>query len=82
MKDAKHDEPGIGHQLGDLADAADVLDAVGIGEAQIAVEAVADIVAVEQDRVAPRRVKLLLQQIGDGRFARAGEAGEPQHAGF
>jgi len=31
------DQPGVGNQLGDLADAADVLDPVGLGEAEILV---------------------------------------------
>ena len=48
----QHDQAGIDEQLGRLADAADVLHPVGIGEAEIAVEAVADIVAVEQIGVA------------------------------
>ena len=51
---AEHDQAGIDEQLRHLADAADVLDAVGIGEAEVAVEAVADIVAVEQHGVARR----------------------------
>ena len=48
MNDDQHDQPGIDHQLGDLGDAADVLDAVGVGEAEVLVQAVADVVAVEQ----------------------------------
>ena len=32
---AQHDQPGIGHQLGHLADAADVLHPVGLGKAKI-----------------------------------------------
>ena len=52
MNDDQHDQAGIHEQLGRLAHAADVLHPVGIGEAQIAVEAVADIVAVEQIGVA------------------------------
>ena len=51
----EHDQPGIDEQLRRLADAADVLDAVGIGEAEVAVEPVADIVAVEHDRCGGRR---------------------------
>ena len=47
----EHDQAGVGHQLGDLADAADVLDPVGLGEAEVLVEPVADIVAVEQEGV-------------------------------
>ena len=76
---AQHDQAGIDHQLGHLADAADVLDAVGVGEAEIAVEAVAHVVAVEQHGVDAARVQRLLDQIGDGRLAGAGQAGEPQH---
>ncbi len=44
----QHDQAGIHEQLGGLAHAADILHPVGIGEAQIPVEAVADIVAVQQ----------------------------------
>ena len=51
---AQDDQPGIDHQLGDLADAPDVLDAVGLGEAEIAVEAVAHVVAVEHVVCTPR----------------------------
>ncbi len=76
---AQHDEAGVGHQLGDFADAADVLDAVALGEAQVAVETVADIVAVEQQRMRTARVQAGFDQIGDGRFAGARQAGEPQH---
>jgi hypothetical protein len=50
----EHDQAGIGHQLGDFGDAADVFHAIGIGEAEIAVEAVADIVAVEDEGVLAR----------------------------
>ena len=73
------DQPGIGHQLRHFGDAADVLDAVLVGEAEVAVEPVADIVAVEDVGVAARRVQLLFQQVGDGRLAGARQAGEPEH---
>jgi hypothetical protein len=36
MKAVIDDQPGVGHQFGDLAHASDILDPVGIGEAQIA----------------------------------------------
>ena len=52
MKDDQHDQAGVDHQLGHLGDAADVLHPVGVGEAEVAVEAVADVVAVEQVGVA------------------------------
>ena len=47
----QHDEAGVGHQPRDFADPADILDPVGLGEAEIAVETVADIVAIEQEGV-------------------------------
>ena len=76
----EHDQPGVDEELRRLGDAADVLDAVGVGEAEVAVEAVADVVAVEQVGVAAHQVELLLDEVGDGRLAGAGEAGEPQDA--
>ena len=39
MKDDEHDQAGVDHQLRHLADAADVLDAVGVGEAEVACSA-------------------------------------------
>ena len=67
---AEHDQADVGHQLRHLADAADVLDPVGGGEAEILVEAVADVVAVEQGGMNAALVQPRLDQIGDRRFAR------------
>ncbi len=78
---AQHDQSGIDEQLRHLADPADVLDAVGVGEAEIAVEAVADVVAVEHVGVMAPAMQLGLDELGDGRFARRREAGEPDDAG-
>ena len=47
--------PGIDHQLRHLGDAADVLDAVLVGEAEVLVQAVAHVVAVEQVGVPAHR---------------------------
>ena len=63
MKEQITISAGIDEQLGDLADAADVLDAVGIGEAEVAVEAVAHVVAVEQMVWWPPRVQLALDDV-------------------
>src|SRR3546814_21133536 len=65
----------------DLADAADILDPVGLGEAEVAVEPVPDIVAVEQEAVAVHPVELFLDEVGDRRLARARQAGEPEQRG-
>ena len=80
MNDTSTIRPASTISLRHLGDAADVLDAVGVGEAEVLVEAVADVVAVEQVGVAAERVQPLLDQVGDGRLAGAGQAGEPEHA--
>ena len=76
------DESGVDHQLRHFGYAANVLDAVCIGEAEILVQSMAHVVAIENIGVATDRMQSLLDQICDGRFARAGKAGEPQHARF
>ena len=75
----QHNQAGIDEQLGGLADAADILHPVGVGETQIPVEAVADIVAIQQIGVLAVSHQALFHQIGDGGLARARQAGEPQH---
>ena len=79
---AQHDQSALHHELGDLADAADVLDAVGFGEAEIAVQAVAHIVAVENHGVMAAGMQPLLDEVGDGRLAGAGKPGEPDDRGL
>jgi hypothetical protein len=75
----QHDQAGVDHQLGDLGDPADVLDPVLLGEAEVAVEAVPDIVAVQQIGVAAQGVQALFDQVGDGRLARPRQARQPHH---
>lgn len=66
-------QPGVGKQSGHLGDAADVLLAVFGGEAQIPVQAVADVVSVQ--RVARDGVghQVLLQGEADRRLAGTGQ---------
>jgi hypothetical protein len=45
---------------------ADVLDPVGLGKAEILVEPVTDIVAVEQEGVAVHQVEPLFDRVGNG----------------
>ena len=75
------DEAGVDHQRRDLGHPTDVLDPVGVGEAEVVVEPVADVVAVEQEGVDAERVQAPLDQVGDGRLAGTGQAGEPDDAG-
>ncbi len=81
MNDDQDDEPGVGQEPGDLDDASDVLDPVDVGEAEVAVEAVSDVVAVEQVGAMTEDVELLLDGVGDGRLSGTGEPGEPEHRG-
>ncbi len=53
--------PASTNSFAHLADAADVLDAVRVGEAEVLVEAVADVVAVEQVGVMAAREQRLLR---------------------
>ena len=71
MKQLSTTRPDFDEQLGGLADAADVFDTVGFGKAEIAIDAVADIVAVEHHGVDTALVQRLLDQIGDGGLAGA-----------
>ena len=78
---AKHDEAGVGHQLGYLADAPDVLHPVRLGKAQVLVQSVPHIVAVQDDGVYAARVQRGFDEVRDGRFSRAWQTGEPQDRG-
>ena len=67
----QHDQARVDEQLGDFADAPDIFHAVGVGEAEIAVQAVANVVAVEHVGMSAARVKLPLHDAGDGALAGA-----------
>jgi sulfate adenylyltransferase subunit 1 (EFTu-like GTPase family) len=65
----QRDHAGVDEQFRDLGDPPDVLDPRLIGEAEIAVDAVAKLVAVKQRGMAAEIAKALVHQIGDRRFA-------------
>lgn len=58
----------VGEELGDLADAADVLVAVGLGKAEVLVQAEAHVVTVEAVGGEPKVKEVLLKRRGDGGF--------------
>ena len=60
---------GTHHELGDLADPADVLLPVLGAEAQVAVQAVADVVAVQQRRQPAVGCESMLQRDGNRALA-------------
>src|SRR3984957_5329097 len=64
---------------GDFGEPADVLAAIGRGEAEIAVEAGAQGIAVQQHRRPTIAEQPALQRARQGRFAGAGQAGQPNH---
>lgn len=66
---------GVGKQLGNLGDAADVFVAVSLGEAQVLVEAEADVVAVEAVGGDAEVEEVLLEGCCDGGLAGCREAG-------
>ena len=78
----EHDQTRVDHQLRDLGHAADVLHAVGVGEPEVGVQTVPDVVAIEQVGVVTAAMKLALDQVGDRRLAGAGQTGEPQRGGL
>jgi hypothetical protein len=70
----------ITEQVGDLADPADVLGAVGRAEAEVGAQAVADVVAVQHHRLPALEEQAAFQFHRRRRLARARQAGQPQHA--
>ena len=79
-RDQRHerDHARVGQQLGDLGGAADVLLAVLGAEAEVVVEPVPQVVAVEDVRGAAGRDQAPLDLDRDAGLARAGQAGEPE----
>src|SRR5207248_1213584 len=72
-----HHEARLGEEFRHLRRAPVVLGPVGIAEAEILREAVAEVVAVEHVRVPPERVQTSLDRVRDRRLAGAGKTGEP-----
>src|SRR5208337_70694 len=81
-KRAKNNETRLRHELGNLANAADVFDPIKFRKSQILIEPMPYIIAVEHDGVDATRIKPGFNEIGDRRFARAGKARKPYHGGF
>ena len=73
----QRDEPGVGQQPGDLADAAHVLGPVGGREPEVGVEPVTQVVAVEHVGGTSVVEQARGDGVGDGRLARSGQPGEP-----
>ena len=75
----QHHHPPIDEQLGHLANAADVLGAVGVGEAQVLAEAMAHVVAIEHVAGEALFKQGRINRVGQGALAGAREAREPKN---
>ena len=73
----ERDDARLGEQRGSVRGTADVLGAVLGAEAEVAVEPVAQVVAVEPQRRPPGSDQQRLDLDGERRLARRGQAGEP-----
>src|SRR5690554_5620551 len=79
---AENNQAGIGKQLAHLANAADIFYPVVVGETQVLAQAMAHVVAVQQEGVITPLVQGNVQGIGDGGLATAAQAGKPEQAGL
>ena len=73
----QRDRTRVGEEQSDFGDPADVLIAVCFREAEVAVEAESDVVAVEAVGGEGAVQEVLFESGGDGGFPRGGEAREP-----
>ena len=73
----QHDLAGVGQQRRHMRQPAQVLRAVGHGKAQVGIQAVPQVVTVENISGKTLFEQLLLDQHGHRRLAGAGQAGEP-----
>ncbi len=72
-------EAGVNEQPRDLANAADVLDAIRIREPKVPVQPMAHVVAVEHVGVHAALVQLALHDVRNGALARPREARKPEN---
>ena len=78
----ENDGAVVDKNFGHFRDAADVLKTVFIGEAEIAIQAGAEVIAIEDEGEAALLVEDALGGVGDGGFTRAGESAHPDGEAF
>ena len=52
---------------------------IRLSEPQVAVQPVANVIAIQRHRVMAQSQQMLFHEVGDGGFARSGKPGEPKH---
>ena len=82
MNEQRTTSPCFHHQLGHFANPANILDTIHLGESQVPVEPVANVITVQHQRVHTARMQFRFHKVGDSRLAGAGQAREPQHRRF
>jgi hypothetical protein len=75
---AQHNHARVNHEFCDLADPADVLDPVRVGEPEVGVQAMTQVVPVQDIGPDPALAESLLERVGDRRLPGAREAREPE----
>ncbi|MCY1551818.1 hypothetical protein D9M68_881760 [compost metagenome] len=76
-KGCDHDEAGHVHQLGDLGNTSNIFRPCFWREAEILVQAMANVVAVQNEAGMALQQQMLFQGEGQGRFAGTAQAGHP-----
>lgn len=79
---AKHDHAVVREDFGQLGGAPNVLEAIFVAEAEVAVETRTEVVAIKPDHEPALVVENVLQGVGDRRLARTRKAAEPEDAAF
>ncbi len=78
----KNDDTVIDKDFGQFCDAADVFQAVFIGESEVGVKTGAEVVTIKDDGEVALLVEDAFRGVGDGRFAGAGKATHPDGEPF
>ena len=73
---------GLDHELCDFGDPANILNSILVRKAEIAIEPVTDIVAVQKDGMTSEPMQHLLEQIRDRRLAGSRQARKPEDTGL
>lgn len=76
----QRDHARIDEQPRHLPDAANVLDPVLVGKTEVAVQAMAHVIAIKQIRALTHRMQFFLHQAGNGGLARTAQTREPEQA--
>ena len=75
----QHNQSRVAHQFGNFRDAANIFNAIGVGKAKIFIQALANVVTVQNKCVFAALVQRDFQSVGNRAFPAARKTGEPNH---